>query len=68
MKVIVSDKLAEEGVNILKEAGFSVDCKYKLTPDELKKIIGDLLNITNILINILKLSPDSLISCLISCK
>ena len=40
VKVIVSDKLAEEGVNILKDAGFSVDCKYKLSPEELKQIIG----------------------------
>lgn len=40
-KIIVSDKLSEEGVKILKDAGFSVDCKYKLSPEELKKIIGD---------------------------
>lgn len=40
-KVLVSDKLSDEGVAILKEAGFSVDCKYKLPPEELKKIIKD---------------------------
>jgi hypothetical protein len=40
VKVIVCDKLSEEGVKILNDAGFSVDCKYKLPPEELKKIIG----------------------------
>ncbi|MCK9615496.1 MAG: phosphoglycerate dehydrogenase [Candidatus Omnitrophica bacterium] len=41
VKVIVCDKLSEEGVKILRDAGFSVDCKYKLPPEELKKIIGE---------------------------
>ncbi|MDD4182792.1 MAG: NAD(P)-dependent oxidoreductase, partial [Candidatus Omnitrophica bacterium] len=41
VKVIVCDKLSEEGVKILKDAGFTVDCKYKLPPEELKKIIGE---------------------------
>ncbi|MFH1519034.1 MAG: phosphoglycerate dehydrogenase [Candidatus Omnitrophota bacterium] len=40
-KIIVSDKLSSEGVKILEEAGFKVDCKYKLSPAELKKIIGN---------------------------
>ncbi len=40
-KIIVSDKLSPEGVKILEDAGFKVDCKYKLSPDELKEIIGD---------------------------
>jgi len=40
-KVIVCDKLSEEGVKILQEAGFTVDCKYKLPPEELKKIIAE---------------------------
>ena len=40
-KIIVSDKLSQEGINILENEGFQVDCKYKLTPEELKKIIGD---------------------------
>lgn len=36
MKVLVSDKLAPEGVDILKKAGLEVDCKYDLTPEQLK--------------------------------
>jgi D-3-phosphoglycerate dehydrogenase len=40
-KILISDKLAEEGISVLKEAGFIVDCKYGLTPEELKKIIGE---------------------------
>ena len=40
-KIIVSDKLSPEGVKILEDAGFKVDCKYKLSPDELKTVIGD---------------------------
>lgn len=41
VKIIVCDKLSEEGVKILQDAGFTVDCKYKLPPEELKKIIGE---------------------------
>ncbi|MDD5195465.1 MAG: phosphoglycerate dehydrogenase [Candidatus Omnitrophica bacterium] len=41
LKVIVCDKLSEEGIKILQDAGFSVDCKYKTPPEELKKIIGE---------------------------
>jgi len=40
-KIIVSDKLSPEGVKILEDAGFKVDCKYGLSPDELKKVIGN---------------------------
>jgi len=40
-KIIVSDKLSPEGVKILEEAGFTVDCKYGLNPEELKGVIGD---------------------------
>lgn len=41
MKILISDKLAPEGVKILKdEPSFQVDCKEGLPPDELKKIIG----------------------------
>ncbi len=40
-KVLVSDKLAPEGVRILEESGFTVDCKYGLEKEELKKIIKD---------------------------
>lgn len=40
-KILVADKLSEEGVKILKDAGFTVDGKYKLPPAELKAIIGE---------------------------
>ncbi|MDP2923230.1 MAG: phosphoglycerate dehydrogenase [Candidatus Omnitrophota bacterium] len=40
-KVIVCDKLSDEGVKILQDAGFTVDCKYKTPPEELKRIIKD---------------------------
>ncbi len=40
-KIIVSDKLSPEGVKILEDSGFKVDCKYGLSPDELKEIIGN---------------------------
>ncbi|UCG38894.1 MAG: phosphoglycerate dehydrogenase [bacterium] len=42
MKVLVSDKLSDAGVEILKRApGLSVDVKTGLAPEELKKIIGE---------------------------
>lgn len=42
MKVLVSDKLAQEGLDILKKAkGIRVDMQTGLAPGELKKIIGD---------------------------
>ena len=42
MRVLVSDKLAEEGLKILREGDvFEVDTKYDLKPEELKKIIGE---------------------------
>lgn len=41
-KILVSDKLAQEGLDILNGVeGFQVDGKYGLPPEELKKIIGD---------------------------
>ena len=40
-KIIVSDKLSPEGVKILEESGFAVDCKFGISPDELKQIIGE---------------------------
>jgi D-3-phosphoglycerate dehydrogenase len=41
-KILVSDKLSEEGLAILKaEPRFTVDVNTKLTPEELKKVIGD---------------------------
>lgn len=42
MKVLVSDKLAEEGVNILRQdPEIEVEVRTGLSPDELKGIIGD---------------------------
>ncbi|MFH0731999.1 MAG: phosphoglycerate dehydrogenase [Candidatus Omnitrophota bacterium] len=41
MKILVSDPLSKEGIEILKKEKFEVDEKTKLTPDELKKIIKD---------------------------
>ncbi len=42
MKILISDKLANEGVEILKsEKDFEVDCKFGIKPDELKKIIKE---------------------------
>ncbi len=39
-KILISDKLSKEGVKILENAGFKVNCKYGLSPQELKKEIG----------------------------
>ncbi|HXN05920.1 MAG TPA: phosphoglycerate dehydrogenase [Nitrospiria bacterium] len=39
VKVLVSDKLSEQGVEILKRSGLEVDVKTKLTPEELIKEI-----------------------------
>ncbi len=41
MKVLVSDNISSKGVEILKNAGLTVDVKTGLKPDELKSIIGD---------------------------
>ncbi len=41
MKILISDPLAQEGVDILQEAGFEVDVKTGLDPEERKKIIGE---------------------------
>ncbi len=41
-KILISDPLAQEGVDILKKVKeFQVDVKHKLPPEELKKIIKD---------------------------
>lgn len=40
-KILVSDSLDEEGLNILKSSGFPVDVKPGLSEDELCAIIGD---------------------------
>ncbi|HLD69139.1 MAG TPA: hydroxyacid dehydrogenase, partial [Candidatus Omnitrophota bacterium] len=40
MKILISDKLAQEGLDILQAVKeFTVDCKYNLKPEELKGII-----------------------------
>ncbi len=42
MKILISDKLADEGIAILKAVKeFTVDCKYNLPKDELKSVIKD---------------------------
>jgi len=41
MKVLVSDNLSKEGVDILKKGGLDVVVKTGMTPDELKKEIVD---------------------------
>jgi len=42
MNILISDKLASEGVEILKAVKeFKVDCKFGLKPEELKSIIKD---------------------------
>ncbi|MBU1044111.1 MAG: phosphoglycerate dehydrogenase [Candidatus Omnitrophica bacterium] len=41
MKVLISDPLSEEGLKILKERNVAFDCKSKLSPEELKQIIGE---------------------------
>ncbi len=40
MKVLVSEKIADDGINILRE-NFDVDVKLGLSNEELQKIIGD---------------------------
>ncbi len=41
MKVLVSDKISDKGVEILKKAGLIVDVKTGMKPDELKACIGE---------------------------
>lgn len=41
MRILISDPLAQEGVDRLKEAGFDVDVKTGMTPEELTSCIGD---------------------------
>lgn len=40
MKVLVSDRISDKGIEILKKAGLTVDVKTGLKPDELKAHIG----------------------------
>jgi len=40
VKILICDKLAEEGIKILKDVKeFKVDCKFGITPKELKSVI-----------------------------
>lgn len=41
MKVLISDNLSKQGVDILKNAGLEVDARAKTSVDELMSIIGD---------------------------
>ncbi len=41
LKVLISDPLSDEGLKILEARKIAFDCKSKLAPEELKKIIGD---------------------------
>lgn len=42
MKILVSDKIAQEGLDILKQGkGLQIDVQTGLSPEELKKIIAD---------------------------
>jgi D-3-phosphoglycerate dehydrogenase len=41
MKVLVSDNLSDQGIQILKKAGLEVDIKTGMSPDELKACIGE---------------------------
>ena len=39
MKIIVTERIADEGINYLRESGFEVDVKYGIAPSELLEII-----------------------------
>ncbi|PIW34124.1 MAG: phosphoglycerate dehydrogenase [bacterium (Candidatus Ratteibacteria) CG15_BIG_FIL_POST_REV_8_21_14_020_41_12] len=39
MKILVTDPLAKEGLDVLEKEGFEVDCKGKLSPEDLAKVI-----------------------------
>ncbi|MCM8824032.1 MAG: phosphoglycerate dehydrogenase [Candidatus Omnitrophica bacterium] len=41
VKILVADKLSSDGISILKEGGFEVDCKTGLSKEDLKEIIKD---------------------------
>jgi len=40
LKVLVADRISEEGIDILKKGGADIDVKLGLKPEELKSIIG----------------------------
>jgi D-3-phosphoglycerate dehydrogenase len=39
MKILVADKLEDEGIEILRKNGFDLDLKFSISPEELKKEI-----------------------------
>jgi len=41
MKIIVTEKIAQEGIDYLLEKGFEVDCKFGLTQEQLAEIIAN---------------------------
>jgi D-3-phosphoglycerate dehydrogenase / 2-oxoglutarate reductase len=41
MRIIVTERIAEEGINYLKDQGFEVDTKYGISTEELLEIIED---------------------------
>jgi len=41
MKILISDKLAEEGIQIFKDNGFEVDTKFTITKEDLTNEIGN---------------------------
>lgn len=41
MRIIITERIADEGINYLKENGFEVDTRYGISSDELLGIIGD---------------------------
>ena len=41
MKVLIADRIANQGIDILKKSGAQVDIKLKLQPEELTSIIGN---------------------------
>lgn len=41
MKVLISDNLSKQGIDILKKAGLEVDARTKTTPEELLSVIGN---------------------------
>jgi D-3-phosphoglycerate dehydrogenase len=41
MKILVSDKISQKGIRVLKDGGLDVDVKIGMKPDELKACIGE---------------------------
>ena len=41
MKVLISDKLEEEGIKIFQDNGFKVDKNFTITPEDLAKKINE---------------------------